>query len=192
MTSCSSSRVATFLEPQHTVPIAYPKIMVIAIGVDDSTRKSIEQGFAEQLSAMGYLAVSAYSEFGPGGLSGMGEEGTYLKFCDEGVSAILTIARIAENNSVFHKKISGQGSINAFYYNRIWNYKGLAVSIDEKNPIWEIILFDLVTLSPHFAAQIKKQVIAPAGNDEGLASTVLKEMEKVGAVGRQAGGKKGF
>jgi hypothetical protein len=120
---------------------------------DVSFQKEIEQYFVNNLKGLGYHAVSALNEFGPKGLSNFGEEATYLKLCNKGIDAVITIALINKEKEISGKSYNASGYPVKYYYNRIWNYKNMQNEFSNEysgqdNFYWEIILFDLVTLEP--------------------------------------------
>lgn len=177
LASCSSTRLtSTILQTDHPLNRPYNRVVVIAITGNDSLRTVIERRFAEQLKDLGYPSESSMEFFGKGGLNNLGEEGTYLKFCDEGVDAILTIVPIKWQDQL-RSNTADQLSINSFYYNRIWQYARLRTDPSSGRFNWETVLFDLVTLSPHFSCQTHGKIKI----DE-LAHSVVYAMRKSGVL----------
>jgi hypothetical protein len=139
----------------------YNKIMVVGIikEEDDSLRSQVESQMVDQLTALGYYAVSSLKEFGRYGLSNIGEEGTYLKLCDNGIDAVLTLALIDQANKSYDKKGLNTKYTYTYYYNRIWNYRKIQNDTGNSPVVhryrWESILFDLGSLQPQCVMQVK-------------------------------------
>jgi hypothetical protein len=139
----------------------YNKIMVVGIikEEDDSLRSQVESQMVDQLTALGYYAVSSLKEFGRYGLSNIGEEGTYLKLCDNGIDAVLTLALIDQANKSYNKKDLNTKYTYTYYYNRIWNYRKIQNDTSNSPVVhryrWESILFDLGSLQPQCVMQVK-------------------------------------
>jgi hypothetical protein len=158
---CGSPRILTVWKSEHSAPIHYNKIMVVGIikEENDSLKAEVEKQMADQLNALGYYAVSALQEFGRYGLTKLGEEGTYLKLCDNGIDAVLTLSLIDKSNKAYQKKVMNEKYTNIYYYNRIWSYRKIQNDTVQQgetfNPhyIWESILFDLSSLAPQFVLQ---------------------------------------
>lgn len=143
--------------------------MVVAIikEENDSLRQQLEKQMADQLNSIGYNAITSLQEFGPDGLSSLGEERTYLKLCNTGIDAVLTLALIDRSKKAYQKKGLNEKYPASYYYDRIWNYR----KIEEENMeqgdhryVWESILFDLSSLQP-------KSVLQTAG----LANSSIKK-----------------
>lgn len=165
-------------DPQHT--IKYNKIAVISIvkNEPDSSRSARENEFTGRLKTLGYEAISAFAEFGQKGFAGLGEEATYLKLCEYGIDAVLTLARIEPS----HKASVETGTkkyTSAYYYNHIWNYGKLETTNYPKQYIWEAILFDLVLLEPRFVGQTKPfDAQSVNETDAKLSEWMINKMKK--------------
>src|SRR5215203_3110683 len=163
--SCSSSKIiASWKTTENTRE--YKKIMVVGIIKDSNIalRKKMELHLVNDLKVVGYNAVSALEEFGEGGLSRLEEEETYIKLCNKGIDAVITIALLDRKKEKFYVPAKVKYYSNLYYYNRIWNYNTIQADVtlitsmkgeyeQSTQFIWESILFDLQTLSPAYTAQ---------------------------------------
>lgn len=153
---CASPKVMTAWKTDHAIPAIHNKVLVVGIikNDNDSLRRQIENDGVEYLKELGYTAVSTLVEFGPKGLSGMGQENTYLKLCDAGIDAVITVTLIEKLKQINYLSEKYNTGTNYYFYDRIWNYQKIQADLSEKKPInnisylWESILFDLGTLQP--------------------------------------------
>jgi hypothetical protein len=156
---CSSSNIITVWKNQHAYPGKYNKIMVAVIlsNEDTAVRAEVENNFKQSLEELGYQTISAYSEFGPAGFANLGQEDTYLKLCNKGIDAVMTIAMIEKIKDGLPESRNAFRSPTVYYYDHIWRYKKLQLPASDGNSLytWETILFDLSTLQPHYIMQTK-------------------------------------
>jgi hypothetical protein len=162
--SCSSSKIISSWKTANGSR-EYKKIMVVGIIKDSGNvlRKKMEMHLVNDLKAIGYNAVSALEEFGKGGLAGLEQEETYIKLCNKGIDAVITIALLDRKKEKFYVPAKVKYYSNLYYYNRIWNYTTIQADLtsikgeyEESTQFsWESILFDLQTLSPVYTAQTK-------------------------------------
>ena len=151
--------------------------MVVGIVKDSSPalRKFIEDSFVQDLRSIGYNAVSALQEFGAKGLTDIEQEATYLKLCNNGIDAVITVALLDKEKERYHTPSRIKYYSGPYYYNRIWSYRHMQAeaipashfSNLETKYLWESILFDLQTLSPVYVAQTKsfEPAFAPGGHN---------------------------
>ena len=163
LTGCSPRYINTVWKNDHAFPGKYNRIMVAAIvnNKDTSFRRDVEEHFKQTLESMGYFTVSSLAEFGPAGLKNLGQEDTYITLCNKGIDAILTVALMDKEKMNSTEPHMSYAQPVKYYYNRIWHYKQL----QDQEPVagsdsllkysWEMILFDLSTLQPHYIAQTK-------------------------------------
>jgi hypothetical protein len=162
--SCSSSEIITSWKSSgHSDN--YKKIMVVGIVKDTgiSLRKEMEIHLVNDLKDIGYNAVSALDEFGEGGLEGLEQEQTYVKLCNKGIDAVITIALLDSKKEKYYVPARVKYYSNLYYYNRIWNYNTIQADIalfkgdyeESTRFLWESIFFDLETLSPVYSVQTK-------------------------------------
>jgi hypothetical protein len=152
LAGCTSRYITSNWRPDHVLPGTYDRIMVVAIVPENDSliRKQIEADLSNSLRHLGYQAVSAYAVFGVKGLSGLGEESTYIKLCSNEIDAVITVAKLSNvaRTNVHDNKKYVQAS--SYYYNRIWNYKTIQsdslFAVTGAQYHWEIILFDLAAL----------------------------------------------
>lgn len=164
LSGCSNSHIITYWKSAN-VGRQYNKIMVIGIIKDSgiALRSQMEKHLVNDLKSIGYNTVSALEEFGEGGLAGLEQEKTYIKLCDKGIDAIMTIALLDQKKEKHFVPERVRYYSSLYYYNRIWNYNSIQADLSTINVaqeetsqyLWETILFDLQTLSPVYAVQIK-------------------------------------
>ena len=168
------------------------KIMVVGIINDknDSLRAEVEGGLVRYLQELGYNAVSALQEFGPNGLSNLGEGETYMKLCDKGIDAVMTFALLDKLKQTKYRPDKFSSSTSYYYYNRIWNYQKMQASLLETRPtsdthyLWESILFNLNTLEP--LCVIQTRLFKPGHeNKTSYRYQVLDKMKKEKILVRQ-------
>jgi hypothetical protein len=162
--SCSSTKIITSWKSSNDSR-NYRKIMVVGIIKDSgiALRSQMETHLVNDLKNIGYNAVSALNEFGKGGLANLEQEETYVKLCNKGIDAVITVALLDKKKEKYFIPAPVKYYSNLYYYNRIWNYN--AIQADLISPkgeyaesiqyAWESILFDLQTLSPVYTAQTK-------------------------------------
>ena len=163
--SCGGSKNITSSWKTGNQSRPYTKIMVVGIIKDTNIalRKEMETHFVNDLKEIGYNAVSALAEFGEGGLKGLEQEETYVRLCNKGIDAIITIALLDRKKEKFYVPVRVKYYSNLYYYNRIWNYNIIQANLTTSPPgidsttqySWETILFDLQTLSPVYTIQTK-------------------------------------
>jgi hypothetical protein len=182
---CTSPHIITTWKAQHFSPVNYKDILVAGVikNRSDSFRAGIEKHFVNDLEDLGYHAVSALDEFGPGGLANLGQGETYIKLCTKGVDAVITIALIDNGKEAYGKVLKATTYPAKYYYNRIWNYKNIQAEFAAGYPekadyFWEAILFDLNTLEPQCTIQTKF-FAGPAENvARELGSKLINKMRK--------------
>ena len=121
--SCNNSKIITSWKSTN-VSRDYKKIMVVGIIKDSglALRTLMENHLVNDLKTKGYNAVSALNEFGPGGLSNLEMEETYIRLCNKGIDAVITIALIDRKKEKYYVPARVKYYSNLYYYNRIWNY----------------------------------------------------------------------
>lgn len=191
ISGCLSKKIYTAWKVQHTLPATHRKILVAVIPNDkkDSLKLKIGDGLVRNLGELGYNTVTIKGEFGPGGLSNLSQEATFIKLCDKGIDAVLTMTLI--NHTKFAEDKSGKFPINTsyYYYNRIWNYQKMQADLSEAESsktryIWECILFDLYTLEPLCVIQTKP--FNPGKeNKAAYIYKILDKMKKEGILVKQ-------
>jgi hypothetical protein len=160
ITGCDSSRIITVHDKYH-YPLAHSKIMTVCVvnDVNDSIRHRVESIIGTDLRNSGYATISALEKFGAKGLSGLGEEETYLKLCAEDIDAILVVTLIDQTKESRLKAKKSYGYPDNYYYDRIWNYSRIRADLTDNKPdnngsyFWEAILFNLSTLEAECTIQ---------------------------------------
>lgn len=189
---CLHQKTITAWKIQHIIPRTHNKILVVGIIKDsnDSLRMKIEDGLVKNLSELDYYAVSALKEFGPKGLSDLGQEATYTKLCNNGVDAVMTIALIDKFKQKKYKQNKSVASTNYYYYERIWNYRNMLADLSANEPatythyLWEGILFDLRTLEPLCVVQTRPFEPGKEKQAE-FASDIFAKMKKEKILNKQ-------
>ena len=164
---------------------------------NDSIRISIEKNIAADLKGLGYNAVSALEEFGHGRLAKLDQQETYLKLCNEGIDAIIIVALIDKTKEKQFRTHRSYAYTNAYYYNRIWNYKNIQADLVDSSRnmkpdyFWEAILFNLSTLevgctiqsssfsSPEneIASQFDKQIVRKMVKEKVLKKQNIEKLK---------------
>ena len=198
LTSCSSPYIRITSNKYH-FPLNHSKIMTVGVIKDDndSIRIGVEKSITADLKAIGYDAVSALEEFGPKGLANLNQQETYLKLCNQGIDAVIIVALIDKTKE---KQFSTRRSYtypDAYYYNRIWNYKNIQTdlvdinSTEKSDYFWEAILFNLSTLEAEctvqsasfrfsenkIAGQFEKQVVKKMIKEKILKKQNIKKLK---------------
>lgn len=165
-------------------------VAVILNEKNDSARAGFEQMVVYRLQKIGYHAVASSSEFGPGKLSRLNEEATYLSLCDNGIDAVLTFAEVDRSAKPSIKKGIGKNYAHLFYYERIWNYRKIRDNATSKTvsaPLeWECILFDLVSLQTQAVLRIGETDTSQESGVAYLADKFIQKMISVKALGKMA------
>jgi hypothetical protein len=151
----------------------------------DSLRMRIENSFVKAAEGLNYHAVSALSEFGPKGLTGLDQTDTYIKVCNNRIDAVITVALIDGIKEEYQKPGNLFAYPAGYYYNRIWNYKNIEADLTtgdynkDNSYFWEIIVYNLNTLEAECTMQTRSYTDITDGNviDE-LAKEVIRKMQK--------------
>jgi hypothetical protein len=90
--SCNSTKITSSWEAPGAKQNNYKKILVMGIlpEKDRSVRQQLERQLAEQLTGLGYTAVSAMDEFGPRAFEKIREEDIATRLKSSGYDAVLT------------------------------------------------------------------------------------------------------
>jgi hypothetical protein len=96
-------------------------------------------------------------------LTSLEQEETYIKLCNRGIDAVITIALLDRRKEKVYVPGRVKYYSNLYYYNRIWNYNVIEADLltakgeyeESTQYLWETILFDLQTLSPVYTVQTK-------------------------------------
>lgn len=174
ITSCASpSKLSSWKDPNKP-PSTPSKILVVGI-VHDSlmdVRKNVEDYFVQALQSMGYNAEASLRMFGNKSLARFNQEETYIRLCNKGIDAVLTIALLNKKKATKYHDAQATKNTSSYYYNRILNYRAIrAKPKDHVDPLagqiqflWEVTLFNLSTLTPLYWAQTKS--FAPASTKQ--------------------------
>lgn len=194
--SCAPSYLARSWKAPNTIPRSYSKIMVVGVvkAADTTLRRNMETHLVTQLNDLGYHAVSALNEYGTQGLSNLAQEETYLKLCERGIDAVMTVA-LLDNQEGRRDASSGKKQYtDRYYYNHIWNYRNIqgdltdtAANTQNATPFFlESILFDLQTLQPLYVVETKPFNAATFYNlQQDYGNRVVKNMLRHKVLKRQ-------
>lgn len=150
--SCTPRQITTVWKADPIPAGSYHRILVVAILPEEDTvlREGLETEYVHVLDDLGYQAISAMTTFGPKGLAKAGEANTYLKLCDKGIDAVMTLALIRKTAETWHQAGNAYLHPDGYYYQRIWDYKKIQADTagitKEPEYFFENILFDLATL----------------------------------------------
>jgi hypothetical protein len=183
---CSAHRIVTTWKIEHTLPAKYNKLMVISVFKtnNDTLKRSVENRFVKGLQNLNYNAVPAAAEFGPTGLEGLGEAETFLKLCQNGIDAVVTVALIDGTKESYQRP--GYKFIRpaSYYYNRFWSYKNIQADLtgihhmDDGSPrFWEIIVYDLNKLEPVCVLQTKNYL--DISDDKAISEFAHRILQRV-------------
>ncbi|MEO7982456.1 MAG: hypothetical protein ABI688_00110 [Bacteroidota bacterium] len=157
---CFTPGVQTIWKAEQPLPYRYNKILVVAIipGGNDSLQAVIENQTVNQLILQGYQAVSYVDGFSIYGISQSAtQEAAYFTLCEKGIDCILTIAKVDPGMTVSLKKGTVVKYPASFYFNHIWDYRGMmkeTTTSKQTHHVWECILFDLRSLEQQSVLQV--------------------------------------
>jgi len=165
LTACSnpSKLVSWKNTAEHHADIH--EILVVSIVHDSlsAIKKEVETFYAKALKSKGYNTSTYSEEFNNIGFTKLAQEHTYIKLCEQGIDAILTIALLNEKKAnKYHDKRNTKYS-SPYYFKRLMNYRSIRaipkdlVQNTSNNTalLWEVTLFNLSTLSPVYWAQTR-------------------------------------
>jgi hypothetical protein len=121
---CSSSKITSSWKATTTALAAGKKIMVVGLirESDRTIREQMEAHMIDDLKALGYLAVSAYQEYGPKAFDNMDEAAVIDKLKGSNVDAVMTIVLLNKEMERLYKPGVMARSPYAPGYNRFWGY----------------------------------------------------------------------
>ncbi len=160
--ACVSPKLQTIWKAETPLPEQYHKILVVAIvpAGEDSLQYAVEKQTVQQLSALGYEAVSYIDGFSIYEIGQLTQEAAYFTLCNKGIDCVLTIAKCDPAISISVKKGTAVKYPASFYFNHIWNYRNKPMVINENKQdqhwVWESILFDLNSLEQQSVLQVSR------------------------------------
>lgn len=150
ISGCASPGIITGWKGDPVYSIDHFRILVVGIfdEKDSLLRREVEDAASLALGSRGYQAIKAIDHFGEKGLAGTVEEETYLKLCNAGIDAVMTFALVPSSIGTAELPASSQGLPDAFYFQRLWNYRNLPnAKIPQDSTFFlESIFFDLMSL----------------------------------------------
>lgn len=179
---CFASNKISYWKTPIIYSKQHSKILVAGIIQDTLLRRQMEEHLTGVLRDLGYNAVSALDEFGFNGLHKLSQEQTYVKLCNSGIDAVMTIVLVDEAKEKQYQTSRFKTDVSTYYFNRIWNYFKIQTnqlyltnSNENLHVFWESVFFDLSTLEPLYA--IKTKPFA-SGSAESLAQEYGKIIVK--------------
>ncbi len=162
-TGCSSSKITSSWKATVTPVPAGKKIMVVGLirDADRAIRELMEKHMIGDLNALGYNAVSAYSEYGPRAFDNMDEQAVMNKLKGSNVDAVVTIVLLNKQKERLYKPGIMGSAPDASKYNRFWGYYTVLSNRiyssgyyeTSTRYFWESNLYDLSTRNLLYAAQ---------------------------------------
>lgn len=166
---CLSPYITTTWKSDHLRRVHFDRILVAGVLSPGDTllRKRMELLMSDELMKSGFYAASAMREFGASGLSGLGEEETFMELCNNGTDAVLVFCLVDQSKEENAPSREGDNYPARYYYGRIWNYRRLMAEPENSLPepggyYWECILFNLMTLQPEYCLQSRTYSLAEA------------------------------
>jgi hypothetical protein len=192
--SCSSTRVVSSWTKPNTNNAHINRIVVLALTGNENNRnlrRQMEQSIVDNLQKNGYIAISAYAEYGPQEFSKNEEDAAVSKFKQSNADAVLTIVLLDKNKE--QNYVPGQVNYysRGVYYNRFWGYYGTMYDrvytpgYYETNTryFWEANLYDLGNSEMIYSIQTESfdpASTADLAQDNGRK--IVKDMLKKGAL----------
>ena len=92
-TGCTTSKITYTWKVTDAGTKKYNKIMVLGLirENDRTLQENMENHLVDDLQNLGYIAVSAYKEYGPKGFDKMDEQAALAKLKNSGVDAVITV-----------------------------------------------------------------------------------------------------
>lgn len=155
--SCSRSVITTQWKPQRLITPAYQRILVAVIMPDRDSciGKLMEQEVIQEVSILGYRAISAAVYFGADSSLFQRQGVTFKQLCEQGVDLVFILALIPATD---RHKGNRTGYPDTYYFNRVWHYRRQAAALPVASVCWEAVLFDLADLRAVCVVQTKKMV----------------------------------
>lgn len=196
LSACATSSVVSSWKDKSGTLRKYNKILVVGMIKDTSSilRRNMEDHVVSDINRLGYNAVSALNEFGQNGLADLAQEETFRRLCTRGVDAVITIALLDKAKENHHTPTKIKLYPGLYYYDRIWNYKAIQAHqindtsdvADKTQFVWEIVFFDLNTLSPVYFFQTKSfDAAATKANAHKHAKTISENLVKTKVLSLQ-------
>ncbi|MGC4038580.1 MAG: hypothetical protein QM764_21635 [Chitinophagaceae bacterium] len=184
-TSCTSGYVVRTWKNENAFPGNYNKILIIAIvnPADSALRRTVETNFKNSFQSAGYTALCSFEEFGAS-LRDLDQEETYKSLCEKGIDAIF-IAAITDRGTGSKLDYRSLTDPVKYYYDQVWFFKEhqnkLPGFTGSPGPVasWEMILFDLPTLQPHYIARTPiSQHIIEKSFDQQFWDCMVRKLHK--------------
>jgi hypothetical protein len=159
---CGSVEItSSWKNPELATP-AFKKIMVVALtGKEDiSIRPELENQMADELCALGYDAVSAYTTYGPDAFQTTDEETVLRQMYNDQIDAVLTIVLLnKENSRSYYPTYVNYSADNADF----WGYHSATYQrlnqpeyyAENMLYYWESNLYDMPTQHLLYSVQTK-------------------------------------
>ncbi len=165
LSGCSSVKITHSWESTVARQKEYGKIIVVALVKenDRNLREKMEDHLADDLTNLGYNAVSSLKEIGPKSFEGNTEEEALSKLEGSGADAVITIVLLDKEKE---RKYVPATVIYSPYYNyhrRFWGYYTVINNriyepgyySEQTNYFWESNLYDLKSKELVYSVQTK-------------------------------------
>ena len=193
---CTTSRITSSWKPEKINSQKYNKIMVLGLirEADRSLQEKMENHLVNDLSELGYNAVSSLKEYGPKVFDNMDEAAAISKLKNSEIDAVITIVLLDKEKE--RKYIPGNMYYSPYnyYYNRFWGYRTALYNriyepgyyVTNTRYFWESNLYDMSTQKLVYSVQT--QSFDPA-NSESMGheygQLIVKNMVKLKVLPNQ-------
>jgi len=167
---CQPSKITQSWAAKDAAPKQYHKILVLGVLTDNDNELQtlIENHLADDLRAMGYLAIAANKVFPPGTFVKGDTARAIAAINDKGFDAILTIVLLDKNKEKYYVPGRITDYRNFDKYGRFHQYYNLVTEriyspgyfAEETKYIWENNFYDLTTRQMIYSARSRTFDIA--------------------------------
>ncbi len=174
--SCSTTTkiIGSWVEPEHSTPVEYKKIAVIALAKNKSSQLVVEQSFVNRLKFLGYDAIETNSFLVPEVIKKENAEMIDKMMKERGVDAVIILSLLQIKDGV--RYVQGTtynpgpyyGGYYGYYYNN-YGYMNQPGYYEETKSIYiESNFYDLE--KGKLLSSIQTETVDPTGVDD-LADT---------------------
>lgn len=154
---------------------------------DRTIRENMENHLVEDLTRMGYTAISSLKEYGPKGFENMDEKAALTQLKSGGVDAVITIVLLEKEKQ--RRYIPGRPvySPYGYYYSRFWDYYGTmyrriyeySYFVTDTRYFWESNLYDMSDQKLVYSVQTESfDPASPAMLGHEYGQLIVKNMTK--------------
>lgn len=123
--ACSPVRITTHWENKQSDGITFKKILVLGLirEADRSIQEKMEVHMVNDLSAMGYEAISSLKEYGPKAFEQMNETEALARIRNHSIDAVITIVLLDKKKERKFIPDNLYSSPGYYYYTDLWGYR---------------------------------------------------------------------